>query len=303
LATTLLLVHSWALQGRSPPLEVVTIGAAPSRLVAQLRELGAEVTPTKPHPVSPVSMYANKLLGLKASGDTAVLLLDNDVCFLDDVSDLDGRAVRAAVEWKPRLSEAQWEWIAAAAGLKPPEIEWIPPKEEATAKAKGRPPQPVQQLYLNGGVVWVRNPVAFAATWAAHTAAIAEAFDGHPLCTHWVRGDDQASLTTAVAEHGGFDLLPLAYNFQPWCIRLGLGEPKILHLARVGTVEQPRFSRMLTEWWEWKVFKRMKRDRKHSVLPEADLELERLLDDALALRARVLSLVADAGLDTFDFDP
>jgi hypothetical protein len=301
LGTTLLLAHSWAVQGGSTPLEVITIGEAPSRLVARLRELGAEVTPADPHPLSPVSMYANKLLGLTAPGDTAVLLVDNDVCFLADVSDLDGRTVRAAVEYKPRISEAQWKRIEAAAGLRPVEMEWIPPKEEATAKAKGRPPQPVRQLYLNGGVVWVRYPAVFAATWAEHTLAIAAAFEGHPLCTYWVRGDDQAGLVTSVAEHGGFDLLPLAYNFQPWCIRYGLGEPKILHLARVGTVGEVRFSRMLTEWWEWKVFKRIRRDREHSVLPEADVELERLLDEALGLRARVLSLVADAGLDTFDF--
>jgi hypothetical protein len=102
-----------------------------------------------------------------------------------------------------------------------------------------------------------------------------------------VRGDDQASLATSVAEHGGFDLLPLAYNFQPWCIRLGLGEPKILHLPRLGTVGEDSFSRVVTEYWEWKVFKRIKRDRKRSALPEADLELERLLDEAVTLRARV----------------
>src|SRR5262249_19823447 len=109
LATTLLLAHSWAALGSSPPLEVVTVGAAPARLLDALRELGAEVMPAQAHPLSPVSMYANKLLGLNASGDTAVLLVDNDVCFLDDVSDLDGRSVRAAVDWKPRVSEAQWE--------------------------------------------------------------------------------------------------------------------------------------------------------------------------------------------------
>jgi hypothetical protein len=214
------------------------VGAAPSRLVDRLRELGAEVTPAEPHPLFPVSRYANKLLGLKASEEASVLLVDNDVCFLDEVSDLDGRSVRASVEFKARISEAQWKRIAEAARLRPAEIEWIPPQEEANAKAEERPPQPVRHIYLNGGVVWVRNPVALAATWAAHNAAIAEAFDGHPLCTHWVRGDDQASLVTSVAEHGGFDLLPLAYNFRPWCIRLGVGKPKILHLTRLGDGER-----------------------------------------------------------------
>ena len=161
------------------------VGSAPSGVVGRLRELGAEVTSAPPHSLVPVSVFANKLLGLKASGDSAVLLVDNDVCFLDGVSDLDGRSVRASVNFKPRISEAQWKRIASATGLRPVEIEWIPAKEAAQAKAEGRLPRPVQQLYLNGGVVWVRDPVAFAATWAAHTVAIAEAFGDHPRWTPW----------------------------------------------------------------------------------------------------------------------
>ena len=105
---------------------------------------------------------------------------------------------------------------------------------------------------------------------------------------------DQASLVTAVAEHGGFDLLPLAYNFRPWCIRLGLGEPKILHLTRFATSGEVSFSRMLTAYWERSVLERIKRERKRSFLPEANIAFERLLDEAIKLRARVLELVADA---------
>jgi hypothetical protein len=59
---------------------------------------------------------------------------------------------------------------------------------------------------------------------------------------------------------------------------------------------------MLTEYWERSIVKRMKRERKRSGVPAADPEFERRLDEAVTLRARVLSLVADAGLDTFEFN-
>jgi hypothetical protein len=300
LRLTLLLAHSWAAQSGTSPLEVVVVGPAPSALVERLREIGVDVTSSGPHPVEPVRRNANKLLGLRASGDAPVLLVDNDVLFLEDVSDLEGRNVRASAEFMARISEAHWERIAAATGLRPLEMEWIPPTEEVKAKWSGRAPRPLQQLSLNSGVVWIREPVAFEVTWAAHIGDIARAFDGHPLNTQWVRGDDQVGLITAAAEHGGFDLLPLTYNCRPVCIRLGLMEPKILHLTRLGVAELVPFSKGLTAFWDRRVLARIGRESKRSPLPGADAERERLLDEAVSLRDRVLRLGAEADLDTFN---
>jgi hypothetical protein len=300
LAATLLLAHSWAAQSRKCSFEVVIVGAAPSELTGRLRELGAELTHAPPHPLESVTTYANKLRGLVASEDGAVLLVDNDVCLLDDVSDLAGRKVQASLTFRARVSEAQWQRIAKTTGLRPLEEEWIPLSEELKAKQEGRAAQPVQRLYLNGGVVWVREPVGFAATWTAHNAAIAHAFDGHPLSDKWVRGLDEVSLVTAAAEHGGFDLLPLAYNYRPWCVRMGSLEPKILHLTRLCTVEQGPFSQALTAYWEQGPLKWLRRDVKRSP-SEPGAEQEQLLDDAVSLRDRVLTLGAEADLDAFQW--
>ena len=302
LGTTLLLAHSWAAHAAASPLEVVVIGPAPSALLGQLRELGAQVTHSQPHPLDPVSRNSNKLLGLKESGASPVLLVDNDVCFLGDVSDLTGRNVRAAAEFKTRISEEQWRHIEAVLGLEPLAIEWISPSEALAAKWAAREPEPTQQLYLNGGVVWIREPVSFEATWAAHVSSIAGSFDDHPLFTHWVRGSDQVGLATAAAEHGGFDLLPLAYNCRPICLRLGVDQPKILHLTRLGATGLSPFSAAVTAYWEDRVLARIRRESRRSPLPDAQAERERLIDGAVGIRDRVLRLGADAGLDAFEFE-
>ena len=297
LAATLLLAHSWAAQSRKGPFEVVIVGAAPSELTGRLRDLGAELTHAPPHPLESVCSHANKLLGLAASEDGAVLLVDNDVCFLDDVSDLAGRKVLASLTFRARVSAAQWQRIATTTGLRPLEEEWIPLSKELKAKREGRAAKPVQRLYLNSGVVWVREPVAFAASWAAHNAAIAHAFDGHPLCDQWVRGRTEVSLITAAAEHGGFDVLPLAYNYRPWCVKMGLLNPKILHLTRLCVYRGP-FSRALTAYWERRFLKSI---RQGKLLPLEPAEREQLLDDAVSLRNRLLTLGAEADLDTFQW--
>lgn len=295
---TLLLAHSWANLGGVSPLEVVVVGPAPSELVGRLLEIGVEVTPSPPHPLDPVSRFSNKLLGLRQSEDGAVLLVDNDICFLEDIFDLEGRTIRASFNLRPLISDAQWERIAAETGLKPLEMQWIPPREELKAKWAGQEPMSIEQLYLNTGVVWVREPAAFATTWAAHTAAIARAFDGHQLDTHWVNGDDQAGFSTAAAEHGGFDLLPFTYNCRPGCIRAGLTQPKILHLVRFGKTPKGRFSEIFTEYWDRRILRRIRRERRRWPLPGAENDPERLLDEATELRDRVLDLGAEAGLDS-----
>lgn len=108
------------------------------------------------------------MVAFQVPSDTPILLVDNDVCFLTDVSELDGRNVRASVEGRARISEAQWEHIAATTELRPIATEWVPLHEEVRAGEKGRSPRPNGRLYLNTGVVWVRQPVVFEEIGRAH---------------------------------------------------------------------------------------------------------------------------------------
>jgi hypothetical protein len=287
-----------------PPLEVVVIGAVPPPVDGRLRDLGVEVTRSDPHPLDPVSRIANKLLGLRTAGDMPTLLVDNDVCVLEDISDLQGRNVRASVASTAHITDAQWAHIALTTGLEPLEREWISLKGETKAVKKQRRPNASRKLYLNAGVVWIRQPVVFERIWAASIAAIARAFADHPLVTYKVLGSDQVGLATAVAEHGGFDPLPWAYNWRARCFRLGLSEkPKLLHLSKLGAPELLPFSQALTMWWDRQVIKRIKRlGRDAATNPWTNAERDRLLDEAVSVRNRVLRLGAEADLDSFVFE-
>ncbi len=299
---TLLLAHSWAAQGATSPLEVVVVGSAPPPVYARLRELGAEVTTSRPHPLDPVSKQANKLLGLSEPDDTPILLVDNDVCFLDDVSDLQGRNVRASVAGAQKVTDAQWAHIEATTGYRPIAVEWIPLREQSKAGANGGAPRANYDLFLNSGVVWIRRPAVFESIWAAHIAGISQAFAGHPLSSGWVRRTDQPGFATAVAEHGGFDLLPITYNYRPVCFQLGVSEqPIILHLLRLGAKDQLPFSKMLTTFWDELIIEPIRRGNGEVEARRAsDVEQGRLLDEAVSVRDRLLRVVADAGLDALE---
>jgi hypothetical protein len=294
LLRTLLLAHSWAALDGDQALEVVVIGAVPPAVDARLHELGAEVTSSNPHPLDPVSRFANKLVGLREAGSSPVVLVDNDVFFNENVSDLQGRNVRASVTSTRYITDEQWAHIATAAHRQPLTAEWASLRDEIRARKRGRAPAVHRRLNLNSGVVWTREPVVLESLWAASLAAIADAFEGHPLATHWVRGDDQVGLDVAVAELGGFDLLPYAYNWRTRCFGLGLEEtPKILHLSDLFVSELP-FAAAVTEYWQRRVIKLIKR-----LKGKLDGQDDRLLDEAVSIRDRVLRVGAEADLDAF----
>jgi hypothetical protein len=272
-----LLAHSWAAFSSSAPLEIIVVGNAPALLTAQLRDLGVELVTSPPHPLNQITPSANKLLGLQHPSDVPVLLVDNDICFLEDVSSLEGRRVAASTASKAAKTDAQWEQIKQATGLQPLTVEWLPLEERVRAAATGRSPAPATRLHLHAGVVWVRQPVEFEAIWAAHIDAIAP----------WKRGYVQPGLATAVAAVGGFDVLPHAYNYLPICFRLGVDkQPKILHLMKLGARGQT-LTEAFTEWWNMKMARYARTNE--------------LLEQAVRIQDRVLRLCADADLDTFVF--
>jgi hypothetical protein len=291
---TLLLAHSWAALSDKPPLDVIVVGDPPPDVYARLRELGAEVIAAPPHPLTSVSKFANKLVALKEPSDVPVLLVDNDVCFLDEVASVEGREVRASVEKAPKVRDAQWAHIAAVLNLRPLAVEWVPPRAQLKARLDGSDPRTNHDLYLNGGVLWVRRPADFEPVWARHLVSISTAFDDHPLSSGHLRKNDQPALATAVAECGGFDLLPLAYNYRPICFQLGLSDqPKILHLTQLGRHDELPLSQTVAAYWERLVINPIRRGN-------SDVEVaDQLVDEALAVRDRVLTIIADAGLDSF----
>jgi hypothetical protein len=299
LTQTLLLAHSWAAWGGDVPLDVIVVGSVSPAVAGRLGELGVGLTTSPPHWLDPVARIANKQLAMQDCSDVPVLVVDNDVCFLSDVSDLEGRNVRASVDSKVRISDQQWSHIETTTGLRPLEVEWCSPAAELAAVERRKPPKMSSNLYLNTGVVWVRDPLEVSSIWTANMNAIREAFDGHPLSTKWVLRSDQAAFAAAVATRGGFDLLSSAYNCRPIHFWLGLSEqPRILHLHKLGEVEPLPLSKTVAAYWDGRIATRIRRPK---TARRADIEQEKLLDEAMSIRDRVLQLCADAGLDTFDF--
>lgn len=300
---TLLLAHSWERWANTAPLDVLVVGKAPAPVEERLRELGAAVVPSPPHPLSSVSPWSNKLVALEEPSDGPVLLVDNDVCFLEDVSDIRGRKLRTTICGRARVSDEQWEYIRQATGLEPMRQEWVSLQAELKAKRLGREPRVEGRLYFAAGVAWFRDPADFAPLWANGTDTIVKAFEGHPLSSFRVYGCDQVGFAVAVAQHGGLDLLPPTYNHRPMCFRLGLQDPKILHLGELGALKggMMPFSQLLATWWERRILKPIERlDRDGAQWPSGE-EKAQLLDEAASLRDRVLALGRDADLDAFDF--
>lgn len=300
LLQTVMLAHSWAAQRGAPPLHVIVIGEAPRPVQARLRDLGIELSSSPPHPLDVLSRTMNKLVALREA-DGPVLLVDNDVFLLDALATLDGRGVSASVAGRARITPAQWSHVSAATGLRPLAEESVSLLEELKARKHGRDPKPDRDLYLNTGVVWIEQPADFESIWSASTAAVARAFEGHPLSSLSVRGwgSDQAGFAAAVAEQGDFSLLSRAYNYRPVCFRLGSPErPKILHLQKLGAKGLAPFSKLLTAWWDRRIIKPMLRESQDGEPSWRSVaEQERLLDEAVSVRDHVLTLGMDARLD------
>jgi hypothetical protein len=300
---TLVLAHSWDRWAKSAPLEVFVIGSLPQPVEQRLRELGATIVPAAPHPLARISKSSNKLVALREPSDRPVLLVDNDACLLEDVSELDGRRIRTTIGARARVSDAQWEHIREATGLEPLDQEWVSLHGELKARRLGRPPKIERRLYCSSAVSWIADPGELEPLWAHGITAIALAFEGHPLSSFPVRGSDQAGFAVAIAQHGGLDLLPPAYNHRPVCFRLGLPDPKILHFGELGNLKggMMPFSELLARWWERRILIPIQRSGEDAEVWPSGEERGRLLDEAASVRDRVLALGRDAGLDDFAF--
>ncbi len=293
---TALLAASWChyVKDRSAhPLEVIVIGEPPATLDDWLRDLRVRVTRVGPHANDGLSRLANKILGLLVGGEPPVLLVDNDTCFVGDLDDVRAPAgvdVMAAAAGFVRVSEAQWRYIRERLRLEPLDFEWQPLVEQVASFQKGTPSAVRRDLYVNSGVVWTANPGELGRLWAENVKRIGDLFDGHPLSSASVRGDDQVGLAAAIGTHDKFAWLDDGLNYRPPCFWMGKGERAeiwIVHmtamtLADLGqtcTVEE-----VVRKFWDDRV--------RSGVVPLDDPRRGRLLrtsEDVLAAICDVIS--------------
>lgn len=224
---TSLLAASWSHYVRyrsAHPLEVLVIGGMSPPLHDLLTNLGVAIIPVNPHPNDHASRLANKILGLLVEGEAPRLLVDNDTCFVGDLDSHPapgGVEIMAAPAGSPRVSSAQWQHIREHLGLRPLDLEWRPLQDEASGFQTGAPSRVCQGLYVNSGVVWTANPLELGRAWADNVKRIGDLFEGHPLESLSVRGDDQAGLAAAIGTHGKFAFLDDGLNYRPPCFWMG----------------------------------------------------------------------------------
>lgn len=243
------------------------VGKLPVRVRLFLSGLGARIVFKHAHSASTHTPTANKLLACE--GETPLLLLDNDTCFVGPglpQSPL-GCEIMAAPAGFPRVTEDQWNFIEEALGLRPLALPWIPLQEAAEARSDARKAKGGRRFYANSGVVWIRSPETFGALWSEHIIRIAQAFGNHPLTSKSVTGSDQAALATAIGSCGGFCLLPGSFNHRPVCFFLEPEvelSPTIVHLAGMRWAEEgvTDLESAVRIYWEEEVFQRAKRWRR-----------------------------------------
>jgi hypothetical protein len=282
-------------------LEVVEIGRMPSALSRFLRSIGVRVVSAVAHAADAFSRSANKIQATFVDrGDAPLLLVDNDTCFVSAIDSLTAAAeveVMAAAAGTAHVTDAQWEHMDRARGLRPLACEWVSLDDRVEARRQARTPLPRPALYVNAGVLWLRHPASFGRRWTDHILSIADLFASHPLDNGHVRGfgSDQASLATAIGDVQAFAFLPEAFNYRPplfWLGQCRAEEVRILHLTGLSlpTVASPpaALEASLSEFWERRI------ERGLRTVAGND---RAVWQTARQLNARVRSLVETFALD------
>lgn len=294
---TMLLAASWHRFGRDcSALEIKTVGGGNGLLSRFFAELGIHHEDIAPGRNDDFSKTANKIEAAHADrAGRRVLLLDNDVCFLGSVADLDQLPANAIAASEPgtlRVSDAQWSLIDQDLQLPtlrrrftPVNDQWKPPDE-----------LPEHYLYLNSGVVLFPAGHDHREIWASHQRLVFDFFKAHLLRTAAVTSSDQAGFATSVAAHGDFAWLPLRFNYRRGSFHAGtesLDRIAIVHLT--GDVSGDRelnVSDRLLAYWEKFVFPGMQR-----AFPVCDFEKRRRHEIAVAVRDTLLSVAGQYNLE------
>lgn len=259
---TLLLAASWHANIADKemfPLEVITVGEPPQRLIGFLQELGIRRVVSEPHPHDGFCPYSNKLLGIAYPAEDRILLLDNDVFILQEpveLLDLHPDGVYASIAGSNSVTPERWTLIQERLGISPRPLQWIPLLDEYWAVANGTSPVPVSLLFCNSGSIVAPPDPDIGIQWGKDIKDIADVFRDHPLRVKFVYGHDQAGFATLCGRIERFGVLPLPFNYRPPCYWLGKADfeaIRILHLTNLhaGTSNFPvDFEGSVRHYWD-----------------------------------------------------
>lgn len=296
----LLLVASWHRRVReTAPLEVFIIGRPPAALLEWFRSLGVRWQLVDADPNDDISKTSNTIRGAADAERERILLVDNDVVFLGDLSELaavDDGFCLGAVAGSQRVSNDRWEVIERHFGIAALPTAEVPLREQMRVAAGTKEsPAPLRNVYVNGGVLLLPAGVGFEQTWRKYVREIAEVFEHHPLNSRCVRGSNMAGLAMAIAEHNQFDWLDVKFNYRPDCFCLGLRsfeQLQIVHLTGVDDSHRTVAGRV-EDFWRNKMLVRFSRVR--SALEPA--EEQRRLADIRRLYEELHILIHDYHLE------
>lgn len=221
---SLLFLASWleyAGDARRFPLHLACIGEPPASVKTLCARCDASYSVHPPVQMPKARRHANKLRGLEANSDfDHVLLLDTDIIFLGDFSELAATpgTVRAAPAIKPRLAEQHWKTVFSHFSLTMPE-ERIPcVRHRLGLGLYSNHPFPTQRSempamvpYYNSGIILAPEPSRFRVLWE-------EAIRELAVLSPSIQGvyqpnlmSDQTALSVIIEQlrQEGFPFLPL----------------------------------------------------------------------------------------------
>lgn len=297
---TLLLAASWHRHcAGDARLEIVTVGGDSPVLRRFLDGIGVVCSHMAVGPNDDFSKSSNKIGAAHPDpAGGAVLLLDNDVCLLAGIGELQQMptdSIAASVAGSLRINEAQWACIRDDLGF-PLLRRQFRAINDCPAIADGEP-DPENFLYLNSGVVLLPPGHDHRHAWLTLQRRVYDFFREHPLRTAAVTASDQAAFAASVAEHGQFAWLPVRFNYRHGCFRLGL-EPveriAIVHMTGdVPNSQELGMGQRIQAYWEHFILSKLAK------LPESlpVAEKSRRVDIAMAVLAATQAIVRDYELE------
>lgn len=297
---TLLMAASWHRHcAGDTRLEVLTIGGDSPVLRRFLDGIGACCSRILSGPNDDFSKSSNKIEAAHPDpAGGAVLLLDNDVCLLagiGEVQQMPAGSIAASVAGSLRIQEAQWACIREDLGLPLLRCQFRAINDHP-AIADGQP-DPENFLYLNSGVVLLPSGHDHRHSWLTLQRRVYEFFREHPLRSDAVTASDQAAFAASVASHGQFAWLPIRYNYRHGCFRLGL-EPAeriaIVHLTGdVPNSQELGMTQRIQAYWDRFILPKL------ANLPQSVpvMEKSRRVDIAMSVLAATQAIVCDYELE------
>ncbi len=296
----LLLAASWHKSTRSTaPLEVLIIGDAPDAMLRFLESIGARCKAVAPDPNDQFSATSNTITGCFDTDGQRILLVDNDVVFRGDLSELssvDSQLFMGSIAGTRRVLDAQWKAIEERFGFGPlPATKpWLKELVRVQVEPDKRP-TPLGNVYVNGGVLLLPAGEEFGTKWRHYVREIAELFHNHPLRSGSVYGSNMAGLAMAIAAHANFEWLNERYNYRCDCFALGLEQPErieIVHLTGLADSHRSVCKRV-EDYWQKKMLARF--NEVQAALSE--VEKQKRLTVIENFRCELLSLIDEYELE------